>query len=1762
LVIPGATNGFLVLPQTSAADSGTYSVRVSNTFGAVESAGARLTVEDMAPAFSEQPVDEVAPATAITARVEGSWPMAYQWWHDGQPMAGAAGERFGPAQLWMSGNWWLVASNAFGAITSRVAHVTILPVAAWGDNSTGQTTVPAGLTNVVALAGGRYHSLALRTDGTVAAWGENFGYYNYGQATVPAGLTNVVAIAGGYYHSMALRADGTVAAWGDNNGGQPVGLTNVVAVAAGGYHSLALRADGTVAAWGWNYYGQTNVPAGLSNVVAIAAGNDHSLALRIDGTVAAWGILTNVPAGLSNLVAIASGYRHNLALRANGTVAAWGYDGLGTTTVPAGLSNVVAIAAGIDCSLALRADGTVTAWGFAIFVPAGLSNVVAIAMGSEHSLALVGAAPVITGQPQSRTNVAGTTASFSVAATGTAPLSYQWRFNGTPLSGQTGTGITLTNVQSTHAGNYDVVVTNFLGSVTSAVAVLTVWVPPSLTAQPQSRTNIAGTTASFSVTAAGTTPLAYQWQLNGTPVGSATGASYTITNVQAVHAGDYTVVVTNVAGSVTSVVAVLTVWVPPAITGQPQSRTNVAGTTASFSVAATGTAPLSYQWRFNGTPLAGQTGTNLTLTNVQSIHAGNYAVVVTNVAGSVTSVVATLTVWSAPSITAQPQSRTNVAGTTASFGVTAAGTAPLAYQWRLNGTPLGSATGTSYAITNVQAAHAGDYTVVVTNMAGSVTSVVATLTVLALPSITAQPQSRTNVAGTLASFSVAVTGTAPLSYQWRFNSTPLSGQTGTNLTLTNVQSIHAGNYAVVVTNFLGSVTSVVATLTVWSAPSITAQPQSRTNVAGTTASFSVTAAGTTPLAYQWQLNGTPLGSATGASYAITNVQADHAGDYTVVVTNMAGSVTSVVAALTVLTPPSITAQPQSRTNVTGTTGSFAVTAAGTAPLAYQWRLNGTPLGSATGASYAITNVQGTHAGAYTVVVTNMAGSVTSVVAALTVLTPPSITAQPQSRTNVAGTTASFSITAAGTTPLAYQWRLNGTPLGSATGTSYAITNVQAAHAGDYTVVVANMAGSVTSVVAALTVVTPPSITAQPQGRTNIAGTTASFSVTAAGTTPLAFQWRFNGTPLSGQTGTNLTLTNVQSIHAGNYAVVVTNVAGSVTSVVATLSVWSAPSITAQPQSRTNLSGTMASFSVSATGTPAPGYQWRKEGLSLAGQTNATLNLPNVQPTDSGNYTVVVSNSLNTVTSAVAVLTVWVVPSISAQPQSRTNVVGTTASFSVGAGGTAPLGYQWLFNGIAITGATNPTLTLARVQLAQAGAYSVIVSNLYGSETSAVATLAVNTVALWGSDWAVIPTGLTNVVAVAAGHVHSLALKADGTVVAWSVNTDFEYGQTNVPPGLTNVVAVDAGSDHSLALKADGTVSAWGGNWNFQSTVPLGLANVVAVAGGGAHSLALKSDGTVVAWGYNYYGQANVPLELTNLVAVAGGKNHSLALKDDGTVAAWGYNYYGQTNVPPGLTNVVAVAGGDYHSLALKGDGTVVAWGAGSPGGTSGYPDYGQATVPHELTNVVAIAGGEISSLALESDGTVVAWGISGSTNVPLGLTNVVAVAAGWHNLALVGDQPLITPLVNRTAVGGGTARFYVTASGARPLSYQWQLDGTNLPGATGAWLTLTNVQYHQAGAYAVVVSNSLGAITSTPPAVLTVGVSQPPLIVARSLVRTNGQFKFTLQSQPGSRFVIQASTNLVNWTNLVTVTNVLGTIPFTDTAANFKWRFYRAREQP
>ena len=372
-------------------------------------------------------------------------------------------------------------------------------------------------------------------------------------------------------------------------------------------------------------------------------------------------------------------------------------------------------------------------------------------------------------------------------------------------------------------------------------------------------------------------------------------------------------------------------------------------------------------------------------------------------------------------------------------------------------------------------------------------------------------------------------------------------------------------------------------------------------------------------------------------------------------------------------------------------------------------------------------------------VSNSAGTVTSAAASLTVTAAPvapSITGQPFAKPVITGQTATFTVEATGTAPLRYQWKKGGTNIDGATGSSYTTPATLLTDSGtEYSVEVSNEAGTASSSVGILTVTTKPAITTQPAAKTVTVGLTASFTVEATGTPTLRYQWKKNGTNIDGATGSSYTTpaTTDADIGTATYSVEVSNEQGTATSSVGILTVTKGPGITTEPVSRAVDPGATATFSVEATGTPDPTFQWQKNGANIPGATSNTYTTPATTASDNGAvFKVVVSNSAGTATSKEAVLSVNVPASITTGPANKAVVAGQTASFMVTAAGTGPFTYQWRKDGVNIgnsmeSSATTNTYTTPVTGNGDDGAvFTVVVSNSASPAgvTSSSATLSV------------------------------------------------------------------------------------------------------------------------------------------------------------------------------------------------------------------------------------------------------------------------------------------------------------------------------------------------------------------------------------------------------------------------------------------------------
>jgi alpha-tubulin suppressor-like RCC1 family protein len=801
----------------------------------------------------------------------------------------------------------------------------------------------------------------------------------------------------------------------------------------------------------------------------------------------------------------------------------------------------------------------------------------------------------------------------------------------------------------------------------------------------------------------------------------------------------------------------------------------------------------------------------------------------------------------------------------------------------------------------------------------------------AAPQITGQPTSITVVDGATAQFTVGASGVGTLSYQWRKNNQPISGATTASLSFPADHAIDNGaSYTVVVSNGGGNTTSSAAALTVTPvAASIAVQPADVLVEAGLPATFSVQVdAGTQPLSYQWQRDGVAIAGATAASYTLPTTPAGDSGaQFGVEVSNAAGTTSSVVALLTVSStplPPTISSQPQTTTVNAGAVASFSVMANGSGALAYQWQRDGSAIAGATSASYTTPAATANDEGAvYTVLVSNAVGSNASAAATLHVNSAPLISTQPQAAALYVGQTATFSVVARGTAPLSYQWQRNGTAIAGATAASYSLSGLALSDSGaSFAVVVSNALGSVTSEAAALTVAVAPAapvITTQPQDVEVSAGSSASFRVSASSASALSFQWRKNGVAIPGATAASYTTDALVYADSGSiYSVLVSSAASSVTSANALLTVTPRViHVNATAEASTALREDGSVIGWGPANQLAVGNTVVRTGAIVQASNQDGSPFVGVAQLSRGESRTLVIKSDGTI---------WGWGDNPDGALGDRTVVSRTHPVQAQAADGTP------FTGAShVVSARRHTLAAKADGTVWAWGYNFYGTLGNGTKTDSLVPVQVLTAA---------NTPLTNVVQIAANQISSLALRSDGTVWAWGKGalgngtavdaTSVFAVRVETTPGvpLSNVVAIAQGGGHSIAVLSEGTVFGWGAGavgdgvsgtrlrpTQIVDAAGAPFTGVASVAAGFNFTLFLKTDGSLWSVGQNASGALGIGLSATtgtaalrlnpvpvtastggafvNVAQVRSYEFHVIALKNDGTVWTWGRNTYGE-----------------------------------------------------------------------------------------------------------------------------------------------------------------------------------------------------------------------------------------------------------------------------
>jgi hypothetical protein len=989
----------------------------------------------------------------------------------------------------------------------------------------------------------------------------------------------------------------------------------------------------------------------------------------------------------------------------------------------------------------------------------GTASIFTITVNPKATVAAVTNQVICNGSP--------TTAIALTSTTTGGTITYDWVNNTTSIGlAASGTGdiasFTAVNTGTTPVtASITVIPTYTTGTVVCIGTPLTftITVNPTVTVTPTTipnQTICNGSMATAVTFGSATTGVVYNW-VNSTPsIGlAATGtgniAAFTATNSDITPVtATITVTPSYTNGSVTCIgtpsTFTITINALPAITVQPTaSETLCAGSrTVTLSVTATGTG-LTYQWKKGTTDINGAKASTYDVTSAITDAASttDYTVVVGGTcAPSVTSMPSTVTIQALPKITVQPVASTTVcAGSgTVTLSVTAEGTG-LNYQWKRGIFAVGGNSST-YSITSTPTSLESNFTysvIVSGTCAPSVTSTNAVVKINALPAITVHPEPSTTLCAGLSTILKVEAKGSGVTYQWKKDDEIIPGANTDTYEVISFVTDAASNsiYTVEVGGTCGSpLISDDAEVIVDALPKITVQPTAtQTLCAGSrTVNLSVTATGT-DLTYQWQKDGVDITDAKSATYDVRSTATDLASTsiYTVVVGGKCTpSVTSAEAKVIINELPRITVQPVAATTFcAGTPTTLSVTATGSG-LTYQWLKGNTDISGATSATYAIpsTAADAQSTSTYMVLVKGTCGSVlTSTDAIVKINSLPKITAEPVASTTLCaglGTTLTVAATGTGVT---YQWQKNGTAITGETSASIVVgsTTADAASTSIYTVVVGGTCTpSVTSANSTVVINALPSITTQPLATTAIcAGTGTTLSVVATGT-GLTYQWKKDGTDITGATTASYAITTAAA-DLQSKAVYSVAIAGtctpSVLSANATVTVNQLPKITAQPTPSTTIcaGSSTVNLSVTATGTGLT-YQWKKGGTDITGATSATYDVTSTttDAASTSTYTVVVGGTCTpTLTSANAVVTVNALLKVTARPAALTTVcVGLPATLSVTAMGTG-LTYQWQKDSVNITGATNAAYTVDATTAANNGVYSVII----GSTCSPVDTSA-------------------------------------------------------------------------------------------------------------------------------------------------------------------------------------------------------------------------------------------------------------------------------------------------------------------------------------------------------------------------------------------------------------------------------------------------------
>ncbi|MCP4312904.1 MAG: PKD domain-containing protein [Bacteroidetes bacterium] len=1665
--------------------------------------------------------------------------LAYQWQYNGVNilLANSSILNLNIVDALDAGNYQCIVSSSCGPdLTSNAASLQILP-------AVDITTQPTGVTDCE----GNNISFTLQAVGSGLSyrWRRN-GIDMSDLGNIMGSASNTLVISNISLADVAVYTCYVNGDCGDQIS-VPVTLTmdeeidiitqpNDKSVCTGGNTSLSVAVTGTNPLYQWQHnntdiIGATSPTLNLTAVDALDAGSYHCI---VSGTceteisdLVTLVVYENVSIDLQpTAVFTCEGSMADFNIAASGSITGYQWRQGGTDLVNGG-----DVSGANSPNLSIINLNPADAGGYSCVVSGECGTQTSITAGL-----VVDEAVVITSNPVDQEFCETDDVIFTTVVTGTNLL-YQWYKDGGLLAGEIGSTLVITGTMAADVGSYHCEILNSCGSQTSGNANLSLNDPTLIVTEPSGDIVCEGDNANMTVDVTGSN-ISYAWIHNGIAIndvggysGTGTGSLF-INNVDVTHGGVYICEVSGSCGDLNSAPAVLTVNENITVTSQPLSKSICPGNSTSFSIAVTGTNPV-YQWQHNNTDIVGATSPTLNLLAVDALDAGIYHCIITGTCETEVSDQVTLEVYENVSINLQPTAVFTCEGSTADFNTAASGSIT-GYQWRLGGTDLvnggdvSGANSPNLSIINLDPADAGGYTCVVSGECGSQISNTAGLVVDEAIVITSNPVDQDFCETDDVIFTTVVTGTNLL-YQWYKDGGLMAGENGNSLVITGAMAADAGSYFCEVSNSCATQTSSITVLSLNDPTLIITDPLDDIVCEGDNANMTVDVTGSN-ITYAWTHNGIALndvgvysGTQT-SSLLISNLDVSHGGVYVCEVSGSCGDLNSAPAVLTVNENIIVTSQPANQTVCPGTNVQLEVNATGT-NLSYQWQLDGVDIpfaanNSAINNTLLIPGASGADEGIYRCRVSGDCGTTLSNAASLTLTEVASIVSHPSNQQICEGNNVSLSVAATGTL-LSFQWKKNGVDLvndGRITGVNSSTLNINNLTEGDqaaYSCQVSNSCGFENTIPASLVVDELVLITTQPVVFNAVETGNASFSVSATGDI-LSYQWYkvsdgltvVDGGVYGGATSPILTLTNLDPSHADSYYCVITGICSTVTSEPGLLNVSLLTLISVHPADPGDKCvGESASFNVVAAGTNLA-YTWRKNGVDLVddlritGSATASLNIDNLQVSDLGSFSCLVTGDEGPENSLPATLTVNELTDVILQPLDGTQCEGDDAVFVIEAAGNITA-YQWQMDGVnlvddgRITGALTASLSITNLSVTDEGIYTCIVTGLCANDISNPATLMVDENTAITSQ----PTSLSGCTGTAA----TFSITADGGGISYQwkkgganlVNDGRISGVNTSDLTISNIMVSDGaayscevsgpcGSDNSILATLSVSPETLISSQPSDKELCEGDDAIFMVeADGLALNYEWRLDGlALVDDGVHIVGSGTETLIVSDLVITDEGSYQCFVTGTCGDYLSNPANLIvnelvqilthpiGDTRCFGQSISFSVLSGNLSNSFQWKKDGVKL---------TEGGKYSGVNTPNLSISDLSATEAGVFSCLVT---------GICDSLNSGLATLEVLPTT-------IVTMQPL-----HQNVDEGVPLTFTVEAVGDL-LTYQWQKDGTIIPGATSDVYTIPAAATTDEGAYTCLVSGTCNATLSDPANLI---VNELTLVITNpvSLTRCEG----------------------------------------------------------